>query len=88
MNCIDTENYAILYVQYDSQQHRYAVPRNYTMRALARRAVDSIAPRTRKPSDIVRVFDGLGRVVPLDATCARFGDGVHLLVTKEAATRE
>lgn len=85
---IDVDNYVILYLQYEDQMHRYAVPHQWTVSILAAHLIDSFDKEKpiqlrRKAETKYKVFDEAGVSIPLITIVEVFHDGDALLIKIE-----
>lgn len=85
---IDVDNYVILYLQYEDQLHRYAVPAQWTMSILAGHIIDSFDKEKpiqfrRSASTNFKVFDEAGISIPLISIVGAFRDGDVLVIKVE-----
>lgn len=85
---IDVDNYVILYIQYEDQLHRYAVPGNWTMSILAGHVIDSFDKEKpfqlrRSANTNFKVFDEAGTSIPMISIVGSFRDGDVLTIKVE-----
>jgi len=85
---IDSDNYVVLYLQYEDHLHRYVVPIEWTVALLANRLIDSFDKDKpiqfrRKPSTEFKVFNEDGISIPLKAIVSGLVEGSTLTVKVE-----